>query len=221
MGLLSRIQEEVLKVFGSISESDNFCLTGGTALAEFYLRHRKSNDLDFFSKEEAIIVPFSFRLEEVLRKRGLDIERRRSFASFVELIVKKENESTDIHLAQDSPFRFEEPKDSVEFPGVKIDSLVDIASNKLLALFGRATLRDFIDIFFLVKKEKFSPEDLMEKAKIKDPGFDLYWLGVALERINKFKKDSPELSLVVELLDFKEMLDFFNIWRQNISKQLY
>ena len=28
-----------------------FYLTGGTALAEFYLRHRLSEDLDFFSDE--------------------------------------------------------------------------------------------------------------------------------------------------------------------------
>jgi len=54
-----------------------------------------------------------------------------------------------------------------------VDSLVDIASNKLLALFGRATLRDFIDIYFLIKKGFFTGEELIEKAKKKDPGFDL------------------------------------------------
>ena len=32
----------------------------------------------------------------------------------------------------------------------------DIASNKLLALFGRATLRDFVDVYFLTQKKYFS-----------------------------------------------------------------
>jgi len=31
---------------------DNFYLSGGTALAEFYLGHRLSEDLDFFSEGE-------------------------------------------------------------------------------------------------------------------------------------------------------------------------
>ena len=32
--------------------TDTFYLTGGTALSEFYLQHRLSEDLDFFSEEE-------------------------------------------------------------------------------------------------------------------------------------------------------------------------
>jgi hypothetical protein len=91
---------------------------------------------------------------------------------------------------------------------------------ELWALFGRATLRDFVDIYFLVNKTKFLPEGLTGKAKIKDPGFDLYWLGVALERINTFKDDSPEMLLLVERADFKEMSDFFNQWRKKITKEL-
>ena len=31
-----------------------FYLTGGTALAEFYLRHRISEDLDFFSENQEV-----------------------------------------------------------------------------------------------------------------------------------------------------------------------
>jgi len=34
-----------------------FYLTGGTALAEFYLAHRKSFDLDIFTTEKGIIIP--------------------------------------------------------------------------------------------------------------------------------------------------------------------
>ena len=36
--------------------AEHFYLTGGTALAEFYLQHRVSEDLDFFTKDPIIEV---------------------------------------------------------------------------------------------------------------------------------------------------------------------
>lgn len=44
------------KILEAISNDNAICqifyLTGGTALAEYYLRHRLSEDLDFFSEKE-------------------------------------------------------------------------------------------------------------------------------------------------------------------------
>jgi predicted nucleotidyltransferase component of viral defense system len=217
--VINQIQKVILNNFGQILDSEHFYLTGGTALSLFYLRHRRSNDLDFFTTMEDIILPFSYRLEEKLKSKGMSTQRQRGIHSFVELLVKGEEETTIVHLAIDTPFRLESTKEFFEYPKLKVDSLVDIASNKLLALFGRATLRDFIDIYSLIKKKNFTPEELMEKAKRKDPGFDLYWLGVALERINIFKDDSPEMLLLVEPIKFKDLATFFNQWRKKIAKE--
>jgi hypothetical protein len=214
------VQKAVLDSFPGVADSGDFYLTGGTALAYFYLQHRKSNDLDFFTTVEETIPLFSHRLEETLKSRGMNIQRQRGLHSFVELLVEERKESTIIHLACDSTFRFEPVKEFPEYPRLKVDGLPDIASNKLLALFGRATLRDFIDVYFLVKKAKFNPQELMGKAKAKDPGFDPYWLGVAMERINTFKSDSPEMLLLVEPVDFRDVLLFFNQWRDTIAKGL-
>lgn len=203
-----------------VLDNEEFYLTGGTALALFYLRHRRSNDLDFFTNNPDIIIPFSYQLEEKLKNNEMQPQRQRGIHSFVEILVRKGEESTIIHLAQDTPFRLDKVKEFPEYPKLKIDSLVDIASNKLLALFSRATLRDFIDVYFLVKKTRFTPEELVSNAKTKDPGFDLYWLGVALERINTFKDEHPEMLLLVEPINFKEMLDFFNQWRRKITAEL-
>jgi len=218
--VLSPLQKEVLSEFPKVSESDLFYLTGGTALANFYLQHRKSHDLDFFTDKEGIILPFSFRLEESLRNKGINVERLRGLHSFVELSLKKEQETTVIHIAQEAPFHFEAPKESSEYPGLKIDSLIDIASTKLLALFQRATLRDFIDVYFLIKEKYFTKEKLMDLAKEKDPGFDLYWLGVAIERINLFKADAPETLLLIKPCSLEELLVFFNGWKEEILKKL-
>lgn len=220
MEVLSLLQEEILNEFGTVLESDRFYLTGGTALSAFYLKHRKSHDLDFFTSEENVILPFSSRLEEKLKSKNMTTERLRGLHSFVELSIKKKGDQTIIHIAQESPFRFEVPKETPEYPGLKIDSLTDIASNKLLALFQRATLRDFIDVYFLIKENYFTKQKLMDLAQEKDPGFDLYWLGVALERINLFNVDSPEMLMLLKSCTIAELLSFFNKWKEDISKAL-
>lgn len=219
MPVLSNVQEKVLSRFSQIPESENFYLTGGTALAEFYLKHRRSDDLDFFTATAELITPFSRRLEEALRGEGMAVERRRGLDSFVELWVKTNNEGTIIHLAEDSAFRFEQPKEFPNYEKLKVDSLTDIASNKLLSLFGRATLRDFIDVYVLIKRGLFNRDELVKKAKSKDPGFDLYWLGVAFERINTFKEEAPEMLLLLEPVNIKELVSFFNQWRRSVAEE--
>lgn len=220
MEVISNIQKAILRRFGGASDSENFYLTGGTALAEFYLKHRRSDDLDFSTSTEELIIPFSRRLEEMLKIEGMAVKRQRGFRSFVELLVNRGEETTVIHLALDTPFRFEPAKEFPQYTGLKVDSLVDIASNKLLVLFGRAALRDFIDVYMLIEKGKFTAEELEEKAGAKDPGFDPYWLGVAFERIKTFKDASPEMLSLTEPIRFHKLLDFFNKWREDIANKL-
>lgn len=143
----------------------------------------------------------------------------RGFHSFVELSVTALEDSTMIHFALDLSFRFEQPFEAKEIPGLQIDSLVDIATNKLLALFGRAVLRDFIDVYFLLK-ERFDKNELIEKAAIKDSGFDLYWLGVAMERIDDFSDDSLDMHLFTRQCTMSELKIFFKNWRKEIIKNI-
>ena len=220
MQVISSLQDSLLRQFGGVPDSESFYLTGGTALAHFYLKHRRSNDLDFFTVVEELIDPFSRQLQTAMERRGMVVERQRGFRSFVELVATREQEQTLIHLAQDAVFRFEPVRTFPEYVGLNVDNLVDIASNKLLALFGRATLRDFIDVYALVNRGHFQTEELIEKAKRKDPGFDLYWLGVAFERLKTFRDDSPEMLLLVEPIQMKQLRDFFDRWRAQITHRL-
>lgn len=220
MKVINSVQEKIITNFGEVNDSDQFYLTGGTALAYFYLKHRQSNDLDFFTSVEEIIDPFSHQLEKHLVTKGFECKRQRAFHSFVELIVSFNRQTTLIHLALDLTFRFEPTKEFPNYPRLKVDNLTDIASNKLLALFGRATLRDFIDVYFLVQKGLFQKKPLMEAAIRKDPGFDLYWLGVAFERIHTFNADSPDMLLLLEPVKLKELETFFDEWRREIVKEL-
>jgi hypothetical protein len=56
--------------------------------------------------------------------------------------------------------------------------------DKLLAYYGRAEPRDAIDLYFIMQREPL--ENLLQQAKQKDTGFDLYWLAVALNRCSSF-----------------------------------
>lgn len=218
--IITPVQEAILRHFVQATDRDHFYLTGGTALAYFYLKHRQSNDLDFFTSVPELVVPFSYHLEGVLKDKGMALERRRATHSFVEFFVQSEIGNTVIQLAQDSPFRFESPTEFSEFPGLKVDDLRDIASNKFLALFGRATLRDFIDIYVLAERGGFSKETLMKDAKLKDPGFDPYWLGVAFERIHSFGPRSPEMLMLLESLPLEPIVAFFDVWRKEVGETL-
>jgi hypothetical protein len=71
--LLTPLQEQFLQVFATLPDQEQFYLTGGTALAEFYLGHHLSYDLDFFTVEWSpkeiidLFQDWSIRLMEELK----------------------------------------------------------------------------------------------------------------------------------------------------------
>jgi hypothetical protein len=181
-GILTDFQKAFLRLFAGLPDQERFFLTGGTALAEYYLGHRLSFDLDLFTSETDLILPFSYRVEQAAKTAGLQVVAVRRFASFVEFQVSQGEGRLKIDLALDSPFRFApvEPGEA----GVMVNDFQDIQTDKTLAFFGRAEPRDAVDLYFLLQITKF--EDLAELARQKDPGFDLYWFAIALNRIASF-----------------------------------
>ncbi|SNB63585.1 nucleotidyl transferase AbiEii/AbiGii toxin family protein [Thermoflexus hugenholtzii] len=162
-------------------------MTGGTALAEFYLGHRISFDLDLFTTQEGLVGPFSQVLERRFREKEWGVKIIRRFATFVEMLLEKAGEEIRLDLALDAPFRFAPPLLS-EY-GVLVNAWEDLKAEKTLAYYGRAEPRDAVDLYFLL--EEHSLEHLMELAARKDPGFDRYGFAVALSRAEGFP-DDPE-----------------------------
>ena len=214
-GIISKLQREVINALKDITDFSYFYLTGGTALSEFYFGHRKSYDLDIFTTQRGLILPFSRIIEEKLKKEKFDINVIRRFESFAEFEISQQNEIIKTQFALDSPFRFEEPLDSdLE---IKINDYNDIIVDKLLAFFGRVEPRDAVDLYFILKKENFWK--LTGLAKQKDPGFDLYWMAASLEKVKSFpdninrwpvemlieidiaKLKNKFLSLAIEIMD--------------------
>ena len=205
--LLTTFQKKVLKVFTAIEESKAFYLTDGTALSAFYLEHRLSEDFDLFTSEETLIVIVARKFKSALEASGMHVQEVRSFSTFWEAVAGEREESFKIQLAYDSPFMLSA---LTEIEGLKIHSFEDIAAGKLLALFGRAEERDFVDIYCIVKNGQLSLERVIELAKEKDPGLDEYYLAIAFEQSEKIPDDPSRLKVtLLTPIDPRKMKEFF------------
>jgi hypothetical protein len=185
-GIITPLQKKLLQGIASLQDTKHFYLTGGTALAEFYLGHRRSYDLDLFTAETGLVIHFSRTVEKSLALQSNCLIRPvRRFESFVELEAEGYGEKVQIHLAYDSPFRWGKPLQS-EY-GVNVNDYQDLIVDKVLAFFGRWTQRDAVDLFEIMRKEEIDP--LLDMAKEKDPGFDLYWFAAALVEVDRYPDD--------------------------------
>jgi hypothetical protein len=70
------------------------------------------------------------------------------------------------------------------------------------------TQRDAVDLFDIMRKEKIEP--LLDMAKGKDPGFDLYWFAAALVEVDRYPDDIAKwpVDLVLEI-DAKRLKETF------------
>ncbi len=192
----------------------NFYLTGGTALASFYLKHRYSEDLDFFSELEFDLLPLDVFFKEITKEfniKKIDFQqsynRNLFFLHFDEEIIKLEFTFF--------PFPRIEPSELEK--GVQIDSLLDIAVNKLFTIYQRTKARDFIDLYCICQAKNFSITSLISKAKIKfDWHIDPLQLGTQFMQAGKVQ-DVPRM---IKLLEPEEVQDFFTQEAQKLGLEI-
>lgn len=128
---------------------ERFYLTGGTALAACYLNHRESEDIDLFTDkpfDETVIMAAMGRITDSLRVKSTLAkihERLRYDLAF----PKNQLLKVDFVFYD---FKHIEPVNSLD--RLSIDSIGDIAVNKLLALSQRTASKDFVDLYFLLKR---------------------------------------------------------------------
>ncbi len=182
MEILTQFQQQLLKTIGHTQLAKSFYLTGGTALAAFYLQHRLSEDLDFFSPDPNAIRLVRPSLESVAARLSADLEFSRTFNTFIECFITHPNgERVKLDFAQDTPYRLQ-PTEFEPTLGIAIDNALDISCNKLSALFGRAAAKDFVDIYF-IHHELMAFHELLPQARQKHVGMDDYWLAISLRRV--------------------------------------
>lgn len=203
--ILTKTQQAFLKLFGKTALSQKFYLSGGTALTEFYIPYRLSEDLDFFSEQGVQIdelIAFITSIKVKLGFKGFDyntsFNRNLFFLHFSEYDLKLEFTYY--------PFiQLNSPKEDY---GVKIDSIEDIAVNKLFTIYQTPRSRDFMDLYMIIQKYSYTIEDLIKKAKIK---FDWH--------VDPIKLGSQFL-LALELKDYPKLIEPLEetVW-QNFFKE--
>lgn len=194
------IQRLIFDEFSRNSKLRNFFyFTGGTALSAVYLHHRESEDLDFFSESDfnnEIIEEFINNISKIIKipMRSTQIEKTRmyEFVRASKVIIK-------IDFGH---YPYKRLKKGIKTANVTVDNMFDIATNKLHTITSRTEVKDFVDLYFLLKKFSFWDlyHGVTEKFRME---IDLIWLASDFLKVNEFES-LPKMLLPLTLDELKE-----------------
>src|SRR2546428_13949867 len=95
---LTPLQRDFLEAF--FARESRFFLTGGAALAGFYLRHRETKDLDLFTSSDALEDAVTLTTC-IAREFNASLEVIRTSADFRRFLLRREADAIVIDLVRD------------------------------------------------------------------------------------------------------------------------
>lgn len=173
--ILTPFQQEVLtSLFDHGLGQRGFYLTGGTALSEFYLQHRHSDDLDFHTRKSGTLEEDFKDFLEILEFLGLQSEIQRRLDEIMTLSVhsaKNKDEKLKIEFNRDATVMM---APALVRGKVIVDSFEDIAVNKVCTILSRGPdePKDFVDLYFILNESNYSLDYLIGRAREKEAAFD-------------------------------------------------
>jgi len=167
--ILDKKRSQILPKLGFL-EKHGFYLAGGTALA-LHLGHRTSLNLDFYT-------------ENTFDARALREAFDSRFKKVQEIYIAEGTVGLDVQGIGISFFRYPYPRlrPLRRLQGIRVASPEDIAAMKMIAITQRGIKRDFIDIYFLMKK--YGLKKIMEFTRKKYPMYNVY---IGLQALVYFK----------------------------------
>ncbi|MEK7542355.1 MAG: nucleotidyl transferase AbiEii/AbiGii toxin family protein [Patescibacteria group bacterium] len=191
------LTKQATTLFPTFSKFKGFYLVGGTALA-LQIGHRLSVDFDLFSFQE--LPPNLLRqVKRVFSKSSLSVTYR--VPEQLNLLI--DNVKTTF-------FFYEYPvADSfVEYRGVSLASVREIAAMKAFAVGKRLAYKDYVDWHFMLKEEHVTLEEilLLCEKKFGNDFNDRLFLGqlVSMEDISsqkiEFLRDAVDRATIEEFL---------------------
>ncbi len=196
---------ELIKIESEITK--RFYLTGGTALSEFYLKHRLSEDIDLFTEEnevdQKLIEAYLKKISIILSVKKVD---RNVFMGLVSyFLIYRDGSKLKVDF---NYYPFPKIEKGLTFGKLQIDSIRDIAANKVHTIFMNPRDRDYIDLYFIMKSGNFKLNQLIVDAKAKfDWDIDRLTLVSQLLRVNEIK--ILEIPKILKPFDKKVMVNFF------------
>lgn len=216
--ILNDFQKKVLAIFCKTVLAKKYYLAGGTALSEFYLHHRKSEDLDFFTEEELDVTELERFVDLIRKKLSLEkVEFQHGFGLYTYFFYPK-NKSVK-HKLDFGQYPFpliEKPK---QLAGLQIEALYDIAVDKAHTISVRPRLRDFVDLYFILQEKKeWNLIDLLQKAFEKfGIKVDPLQLGESLFSVKKLE----DMPVMLKSFDRQAMESFFLIEARKLEKRIW
>ena len=211
----ARVLENVLaKLMKSAILPDDCYLAGGTALY-FRLHHRLSVDIDFFSPRPFSPETLLFKFRQEFGEVDLELMEKDTLILF---LSPEKLKFSLFYL----PFRLLSPLTAYEIgPGTSatLASLDDIEAMKALALVQRGSAKDFVDLYYLLKKAGHSFRDLSLLVQRKYDVDDKYnyHLQTALAYFDEAEQELDAIMLVdksggirrIAEKEWQEIKDFF------------
>jgi hypothetical protein len=162
--VLTPLQEHVASIVAGLAEAEGFALAGGAALIARGEIQRETRDLDFFGLAPDDVDRLVPAVDRALQEAGLVVRRVQVSPGFARLIVESGDDSTELDLGADARLFPVEPRR----PAPTLSG-EELAVDKVLAVFGRAEARDFVDLAAV--EARYGLDRLFELAAEKDHGF--------------------------------------------------
>ena len=151
--ILTDVQKGALKQVGPLAKARGFYLAGGTSLA-IQLGHRPSQDFDWFTQDK---IDRPEELALFLREEGIRTEKEAISPNTLQLIC----EGVETSFFSYPPELVEELIHWKDYD-VLLASIADICCMKLVAVSGRGSKKDFIDIYAIGKESGIRIADMLD-----------------------------------------------------------
>lgn len=172
---LTNFQRNICQLIAAnrIASGESY-VAGGVALNQMIGASRFSTDIDLFHDTQEALNASWLADTALLQEKGFELRVRVQYPSFIETIVKLDEEKMILQWARDSAYRFFPLQEHPIF-GLTLHPF-DLATNKTLALVGRLEPRDWVDM--ISSHNAIQPLGYLAwSASGKDPGLSLllFW----------------------------------------------
>ena len=180
--MLTPLQEQVAEIIAGLEEAEGFALAGGAALIVRGDVRRQTRDLDFFGLTADAVDRLVPAVDRALQDAGFVVHHVQVNPGFARLIVESGDDRTELDLGADARLFPVEP-------GRLAPTLTseELAVDKVLAVFGRAEARDFVDLMAL--EPRYGLDRLCALATEKDRGFTPALFAEMLGRFSRLRQE--------------------------------